>query len=71
MVTKENFQFMTKAEQNKVNHADLKEIATYYGGWDALRKVIDSLENNENEEAYEKHTSGGSDAFSGGFCETH
>jgi hypothetical protein len=51
--------------------SDLKEMALYYGSWDALRKVIESLENNENEDAYEKHTSGGSDAWSGGFAENH
>ena len=27
------------------NEFDLKEMATYYGGWDKLREVIDRLEN--------------------------
>jgi hypothetical protein len=36
------------------NETDLREIAHWYGGWDELRKVIDKLENNENEAAYER-----------------
>ena len=31
---------------------DLKEIALFYGGWDELRKVIDQLEDNDNEAAW-------------------
>jgi hypothetical protein len=31
---------------------DLKEIAHFYGGWDELRKLIYSLEDNDAEEAW-------------------
>jgi len=34
--------------------ADLKEIAHFFGGWDELRKVIDGLQDNDNEAAYER-----------------
>jgi len=34
--------------------SDLKEIAHFFGGWDELRKVIDGLEDNDNEAAYER-----------------
>lgn len=34
--------------------ADLKEIAHFYGGWDKLKKVIQNLEDNDNEAAYER-----------------
>lgn len=44
-----------KLEQQ--NEFDLREIAHWYGGWDELRKVIDRLEDNDNEVAYERHTS--------------
>lgn len=50
---------------------DLKEIAHWFGGWGELRKVIDRLEDNENEAAYERYTSGGPDAWSGGFADNH
>lgn len=35
---------------------DLKEISHFYGGWDELRKVIDRLEDNDNEAKYERFT---------------
>jgi len=34
---------------------DLKEIADFYGGWRELREVIDSLQQNEAEAAWERH----------------
>jgi hypothetical protein len=34
--------------------ADLKEISHYFGGWSELRKVIDELEQNDNEAAYDR-----------------
>lgn len=58
-------------KQRAENEFDLREMALYYGGWDELRKVIDRLEDNDNEAAYERHTSGGSDAWSGGFADNH
>jgi hypothetical protein len=51
--------------------AELKEAKLWFGSWDELRKVIDRLEDNENEAAYERHTSGGYDAWSGGFADNH
>jgi hypothetical protein len=58
-------------KQRSENEFDLREMALYYGGWNELRKVIDRLEDNDNEAAYERHTSGGSDAWSGGFADNH
>lgn len=34
--------------------AELKEAAFWYDGWDNLRKVIDRLEDNDNEAAWER-----------------
>lgn len=50
---------------------DLKEIAHYYGGWHELKEVIDRLEDNDNEAAFERHTKGEHDAFEGGFADNH
>lgn len=47
----------TKDQIEEQNHADLKELAHYYGGWKELRKVIDRLEDNENEAAFERYYS--------------
>lgn len=69
--TEKHFLDMTKDEQEEVNHKDLREMALYYGGWDELKKVIAMLEDNDNEAVYERHTSGGSDAWAGGFAENH
>lgn len=33
---------------------DLKEISHFYGGWGELRKVIERLEENDNEAAFER-----------------
>lgn len=51
--------------------ADLKEIAHWFGGFDELRKVIDELEEEANEAAYYRATSGPADAWSGGFADNH
>jgi hypothetical protein len=40
--------------QEGQNRFDLKEMAHYYGGWSELRKVIDELEQNDNEAAYDR-----------------
>lgn len=53
--TEKHFLDMTKEEQQKVNEYDLKEMKLYYGSWDELRKVIKRLEDNENEDTYERH----------------
>lgn len=55
---------------NEFEH-EMKEFAHWVGGWNELRKVIDRLEDNENEAAYERHTSGSADAWSGGFASNH
>lgn len=34
--------------------AELKEAAHFYGGWKELRAVINMLEDNENEAAWER-----------------
>ena len=34
---------------------DLKEIASFYGGWDELRAVIKRLEENQNEAAFDRY----------------
>lgn len=44
-------------EINRQNETDLKEIAYWLGGWDELRKVIDKLEYNDNEAAFERYYS--------------
>lgn len=33
---------------------EIKETAHYYGGWDEFKKVIQRLEENDNEAAYER-----------------
>ena len=43
---------MTPEELKKAEEEcreDLREIASFYGGWDKLKKVIDQLEDNDNE----------------------
>lgn len=42
---------MSQEDQNRF---DLKEMAHYYGSWDNLRKVIDELEHNDAEAAYDR-----------------
>lgn len=34
---------------------EIKEAAHWLGGWDALRKVIDQLEDNADEAAFERY----------------
>lgn len=55
MKTEKHFLDMSTDEQQEVNEYDLREMAHYYGGWDELRKVIDKLEDNDNERAFERH----------------
>jgi hypothetical protein len=40
--------------QDDINREDLREIASFYGGWDELRAVIRELEDNDNEAAFER-----------------
>lgn len=46
---------MDAKEISKECEDDLKEIAFWYGGWKELRKVIDRLEENENEAAFDHY----------------
>lgn len=56
MNNKENhFTELTKDEQEEVNHKDLREMKHYYGSWDELRKVIELLEESDDEAAWERH----------------
>ena len=68
--TSENLQ-PHHADILKEIEAELKESAFFLGSWDELRKLIDQIEANQKETAYERHTSGGSNAWSGGFAENH
>jgi hypothetical protein len=48
---------MNSSEYDKMDEeckTDLKEIAHFYGGWKELRKVVDNLEDNEDEAAWER-----------------
>lgn len=47
----------TPQELTAINHADLREIAHYFGGWDVLRLVITELEEADNEAAAERYYS--------------
>lgn len=53
--TEKHFLDMTKDEQQEVNEYDLRELKAYYGSWDEVRKLIDQLEDNDNEKAWERH----------------
>lgn len=58
MNEEKHFLDMTEDEQQAQNEYDLREMKLYYGGdWNDLRKVIDRLEANDNERAWEKHNS--------------
>lgn len=41
-------------QQESINARDLKELKHYYGSWQELRAIIDKLEANENEAAWER-----------------
>jgi hypothetical protein len=44
----------SKEQQENINARDLRELKMYYGSWDELRKVIDMLEDNEAEAAFDR-----------------
>jgi len=50
-----HFLDLTKEEQEDQNAYDINEIKHWLGGWAELRKLIDQLEENENEAAYKRH----------------
>lgn len=52
--TEKHFLDLTKEEQEARNEYDLKEMKMYYGSWQELRAIIDNLEANENEAAWER-----------------
>ena len=54
MTDEKKFWELSKEEQEKQIREELKEIAHWLGGWAELRKVIDELENNANEAAYDR-----------------
>lgn len=48
---------MSDTEKERIEneiHEELKEAAHWYGGWKELRKVIDMLEDNEAEAAWQR-----------------
>lgn len=45
----------TKEQISEEFEHDIKEAAHWFGGWDELRKLIDQLEENDNEAAAERH----------------
>ena len=62
-------------ESEKECETDLKEIAHFYGGWDELKKVIDRLQDNANEAAFDRWAveryCGSPDAWDGGIADNH
>lgn len=40
---------------DRETRADLREIQNFYGSWEALRKVIKELEDNDKDAAWERH----------------
>lgn len=54
MKTEKHFLALSKEEQQAINENDLLELKGYYGSWNAVRKLIDELENSDSEAAYER-----------------
>jgi hypothetical protein len=48
------FEGMTKEQIEEANENDLKEMRFFYGSWNNLHRLLRSLENNENEAAWER-----------------
>ena len=44
-------------DHEEIYENQLREMRDWYGDWDQARKVIDNLEDNDNEAAYERHYS--------------
>lgn len=49
-----HFLELSELEQEKLNRLDIIELMHYYGGWSELKKVIESIEDNHNEAAWER-----------------
>lgn len=48
-----HFLELSELEQEKLNRLDIIELMHYYGGWSELKEVIESIEDNHNEAAWE------------------
>jgi len=55
MKDEKHSQLSTPDEIDEKLYSQLKDIAHWYGGWDAVREIIKTLEENDQEKAYEKH----------------
>lgn len=49
-----SFSELSKDEQQEINECDLRELKAYYGSWEEVREVIERLEENDNEAAWER-----------------
>jgi hypothetical protein len=48
------FEGMTEEQIVEANENDLCEMKDFYGSWKEMRRILDELENNENEAAWER-----------------
>lgn len=48
------FEGMTTDQIDDQNCEDLKEMKHFYGSWKEMHRILDELENNENEAAWER-----------------
>lgn len=62
--------YLEGRDVEKTIKSDLREISHYYGGWDELKKVITQLEDNDNEDAFERSCNE-PEAWDGGFADNH
>ena len=49
---------LTKTDTESISEEfeqEITEAANWFGGWDELRKVIDRLEDLDNEKAFDRH----------------
>lgn len=50
-----HFLDLTPEEQRDRNEYELRELANYYGGWDELRAFIKTLEDADDETAFDNY----------------
>ena len=67
---KKPFAELTIAELEEQNLFDLREMKDFYGSWDDLRKLIDKLEDEDNEEAFDRASDPYPSDFAG-FADNH